>query len=338
MSFLNTIPLIALLVSAPKQLPDGPFLRPQQQRDSVLIADQLRYGVRLNGVEDGTHFQLPAWNDTLTGGVEVVKPWQIDTISFHKKANARDLEAYITITSFEEGLFDLPGITLARISPKGVVDTLKYEYQQLVVKTLPVDTATFVVNDIKGQARYPVTFREVLPWLLIGFGSAGLIALCVWLIIRYRRKKAAKIAAAKEPPHIVALRKLDALRGEKFWAPDKQKAFYSGVTDTLREYMAARFEVGAMEMTTQEIFAELDKESIDEELRKELRELFERADFIKFAKHIADREENIGVVPLAVKFVTSTYQSDLEQQSEVQQAREIVQEPSSDHEKYMPKQ
>lgn len=312
MSFFNIIPLIALLVAAPNQLPDGVFLRQEQQRDSVLIADQLKYGVRLNGVEDGTTFAFPSWRDTLTSDVEIVEPWHIDTLSFHKKTGTRDLEAYMVVTSFEEGLHDLPPIVLARISPKGVVDTLTYDYQQLVVKTLPVDTATFVVNDIKGQIRYPLTFKEVYPWVLLGLGVLGLIALIVWLIIRYRRKKSSEEAARKEPAHIVALRKLDAFRGEALWAPEKQKAFYSGVTDTLREYIDARFEVGAMEMTSKEIFAELSRENIPEDLRSELKDLFERADFIKFAKHTASREENVGVIPLAVRFVTTTYQAEVD--------------------------
>ncbi|MBR0361054.1 MAG: hypothetical protein IIX35_01595, partial [Paraprevotella sp.] len=38
------------------------------------------------------------------------------------------------------------------------------------------------------------------------------------------------------------------------WVPEKQKAFYSGITDALREYIAARYGISAMEMTTAEIF------------------------------------------------------------------------------------
>ena len=40
----------------------------------------------------------------------------------------------------------------------------------------------------------------------------------------------------------------------------------------------------------------------------EAQELFETADFVKFAKHIAPDEDNAKVVPAAVRFVTSTYQ------------------------------
>ena len=293
----------------------GAFLRQLQERDSVLIADQLLYGFDLKGVEAGTTFAFPQVKDTLMEGVEVVGSWQLDTLKVRKgkkgAADQLDLQGGIVITSFDEGEYALPPLTLQRVSAEGVVDTLVFDSQTLQVKTMPVDTATFKVHDIKGQIRYPVTFRELLPWVGLGLGIAGLIALAVWLIVRYGRKRDAE-AQRREPAHIVALRKLDRYRGSKMWAPEKQKAFYSGITDTLREYMDARYDIGAMEMTTAEIMKELKNTDVTEDLQTGLKELFERADFVKFAKYTASDEDNAAALPLAVRFVTSTYQSDLE--------------------------
>lgn len=293
----------------------GAFLRQLQERDSVLIADQLLYGFDLKGVEAGTTFAFPQIKDTLMEGVEVVGSWQLDTLKVRKgkkgAADQLDLQGGIVITSFDEGEYALPPLTLQRVSAEGVVDTLVFDSQTLQVKTMPVDTATFKVHDIKGQIRYPVTFRELLPWVGLGLGIAGLIALAVWLIVRYGRKRDAE-AQRREPAHIVALRKLDRYRGSKMWAPEKQKAFYSGITDTLREYMDARYDIGAMEMTTAEIMKELKNTDVTADLQTGLKELFERADFVKFAKYTASDEDNAAALPLAVRFVTSTYQSDLE--------------------------
>jgi len=298
---------------------DGVFLRQLQKRDSVLIADQLKYGVRLNGLPEGTRILLPEWHDTVTANVDIVQPWQIDTLSYRKATKTKpaemDIEAYLIITSFEEGLHDLPGIDLVRWAPNGVADSLSYEYQQLVVTTLPVDTATFEVHEIKDQIRYPVTFKELAPYIFGGLLLIGLIVLAVWLVKRYLARKKGEEEARKEPAHIVALRKLDKWRGDKFWEPEHQKEFYSGVTDALREYIDARFGVSAMEMTTYEIFDALKKEEIPDDLRASLKELFERADFVKFAKHSADRDENASVLPTAVRFVTSTYQVEVEEEA-----------------------
>ena len=196
----------------------------------------------------------------------------------------------------------------------GVVDTLVFDCQLLDVKTMPVDTATFQLHDIKGQIKYPITFKEALPWAGAVLGILGVIALIVWLVIRYSKKRGAE-AEKKEPAHIVAFRKLDKYKGNKMWVPEKQKAFYSGVTDALREYIDARYDIGAMEMTTAEIMKELKKTDISEELQIGLKELFERADYVKFAKYIASDEENAAALPLAVRFVASTYQMEVEEGS-----------------------
>ena len=176
---------------------------------------------------------------------------------------------------------------------------------------MPVDTATFVPHDIKGQIRYPVTFAEVFPWILLYWVLAVIIILAVCLVIMHRRKSDPEYVR-REPAHIIALRKLDGYRGSSLWAPEKQKAFYSGVTDTLRAYMAERFGFGAMEMTTAEIFDEMKDKDAPEKVKAEVKELFERADFVKFAKYVASEEDNASVLPLAVRFVTETYQADVE--------------------------
>jgi len=292
------------------------FLQPLQERDSVLIADQLFYGFDLQQVEEGTQFAFPQIKDTLMTNIRIVKQWQMDTLkaSKAKKGQPRmlDLRGGLTITSFDEGIYYLPPLAVQRMSKDGVLDTLVFEPQKVEIKTMPVDTATFKPHDIKGIIRYPVTFAEVAPWVAGGLALAGLIALVIWLIIRYRRAHDPEYIR-KDPAHIVALRKLDKYRGNKMWTPEKQKAFYSGITDTLREYIAARYGVGAMEMTTAEIFKDMKGTDAPADLLEDLKELFERADFVKFAKFTADDEDNAKALPVAVRFVTSTYQSDLEE-------------------------
>ena len=300
--------LLSLTVGAG---PDGDsFLNRLQPRDSILIADQLEYGFTLNGVEEGTGFMLPDFrsisNDTLT----LVRDWQIDTLKYHKKDKTRDIKASVIIAPFEPGLYDLPPLSALRVKGEET-DTIRFMPITMKVTTIQIDTATYTPHDIKGQITYPVTFAEVLPWVLGAIGLAALVLLAIYLIRRYSRK--GQDEKSKDPPYVVALRGLDRYRGDKFWAPDKQKTFYSGVTDTLKEYMDAEFGVDAPEMTTAELFAALKgREDITPEMYDRLKGLFETADFVKFAKMTVPPEENAGVLPTAVKFVTETYQKQLE--------------------------
>lgn len=305
-----------------------------QKRDSILIADQVRYEILVKDMNKDQVLALPdfagASNDTLT----LVRGWQLDTLSGGKTVRSRnakaaakilrkpfDIRASIILAPFEEGKYVLPDIPVVR-SGKENFDTLIFKGVEMEVKTMPVDTATFEIHDIKGQILYPVTFKELLPWIGGSLLAAGLIALAVWLLIRASRRKA-EAMKPKDPAYIVALRELDKYRSDKYWAPEKQKAFYSGITDALKFYMDDRFGVDAPEMTTAELFDALkgDKD-ITPEMFNDLKDLFERADFVKFAKHVASDEENAGALPLAVRFVTTTYQADIEKEAGGQEAAE----------------
>lgn len=308
---MNTTVLI--LSALLNLLPAGDaFLRPLQQRDSILVADQLSYGFRLDSVQAGTFVGLPdfsaASNDTLT----LVRTWQLDTtwLKGHKKSrDLFSLEGSIVIAPFEEGTYVLPDIPVLR--KKGAsADTLIFKGLELEVKTIPIDTATFRAHDLKGQIRYPLTFAEVAPWVFGVLAFAALLALGIW----YARRQAMRRrggSAHRDPAYIVALRELEKFRGDKYWAPEKQKAFYSGITDALKAYMEDRFGVDAPEMTTAELFAALKGEKdITPEMYQSLKDLFETADFVKFAKHAAGEAENAAAVPLAVRFVVDTHESE----------------------------
>ena len=298
---------------------EGVFLLPLQERDSVLIADQLRYGFELKQVEEGTRFALPEWKNDEKGGVQAISPWVVDTLKVKKQKKGMprllDIRSSLRITSFDEGVYDLPPIMVGRLSKDGIIDTLVFDPVRLEVKTMPVDTSSFVPHDIKGQIRYPLTVDEVLPWLVAFWILAVTVIVIVCLVI-IRKRKNDPTYVRKDHAHIVAWRELDKFRGSKMWVPEKQKAFYSGVTDALREYISSRYGVSAMEMTTAEIFADMKGADVPKELLSEVQTLFERADFVKFAKYVASDEDNASVLPLAVRFGTETYQTQVEEESE----------------------
>lgn len=322
----SVISIVVLCLSAVQTFAGGivpagkPFLRQLTERDSILVADWLEYGFELDSVSAGVSIGLQdfseASNDTLT----LVRNWTIDTLPVGKtgRRHAKSRGLYrlrgsVILAAFEEGAYELPQIAVRRVG-EDFIDTLLFEPVRFDVKSIPVDTATFVIHDIKGPVRYPLTFVEVIPYAAGALLLAALAFLTVWLV---RKRMAGRgNDVADEPSYIVALRNLDRFRDAKYWAPDKQKAMYSGITDTLRTYIEDRFGVNAEEMTTAEIFSALEGcRDIAEDLFLETRELFELSDFVKFAKHTASDDENKRAIPTAVRFVTSTYQSMLDAQA-----------------------
>ena len=312
---MKRIILIAALLGSLTAAADGvrrsagdTFLEPLQKRDSVLVGDQLRYGLELKDIADTSALALPEFQLEKDAPLEILGEWQVDSVrvSKRKEVPARyNLKASVVLTAFMGGTYELPDIPVLLDG-----DTLVFKAAEPLVVTEPViDMESFQPNDIKPQVKFPYTFKEIAPWVAAAIGIVVLLYNLI-LLLYLRRKKAIEAEKA-EPAHIKALRKLDKFRGEKYWKPEHQKTFYSGVTDTLREYIAARYGVGALEMTTAEIFDGLKKTDVPAELYEEMKDLFVRADFVKFAKFTASDEENAKVLPGAVRFVTETYQQEI---------------------------
>lgn len=312
--------LTVILAAAMEFLPAGKaFLNQLQPRDSILVGDQLEYGFELDSLAPGTSIALPdfspASNDTLT----LVRNWKIDTLGRVRRGGLAKVRAAVVLAPFEAGTYQLPPIPVARVSGDRV-DTLLFEAASMDVKTMPVDTATFEIHDIKGQARYPVTAAEIVPWVAAVWLFA-VLCIAVGCVVSIRRRRISGVSEHKDPAYIVALRRLDRYRGDKFWAPEKQKAFYSGITDALKFYIDERFGIDAPEMTTAELFDSLKGENeLTPEMYSSLKDLFERADFVKFAKFTASDEDNAKALPLAVQFVTTTYQSEIEEENDGKEA------------------
>ena len=78
----------------------GAFLQQLQERDSVLIADQLLYGFELKQVEEGTRFALPEWKNDERGGVQAISPWFVDTLKVHMIKTILSID-HVDHTSFD---------------------------------------------------------------------------------------------------------------------------------------------------------------------------------------------------------------------------------------------
>jgi len=283
-------------------------------RDTILIGDQIDWTIRL-ALEEGEEWTVSRPQDVPTPGVETITPITFDTLS--SKQGHLEIEGKVILTSFDSGSYYLPQMVALIARKNGDIDTLVYDSPVLEVTTVPVDTANFQPYDIKGQIKYPLTFGEIVPWI----GLALLIAAIIYAIIRYIRMRRENRSffgkpVVQDPPHIVALRALEKIRSQKLWQNDKQKQFYTAVTDVLRQYIADRYGISALEQTTAEIMDDLKDKEISQGTMDKMKELFTTADYVKFAKHNASELENEEAVPTAVRFVNETYVQQMEEEKE----------------------
>ena len=307
--------VLLLALTAPlSHAQDDAALRSRLSRDSILIGDQIEWTLDLQ-LAPGEAASISKPGGQPVPGVEAFGEMAFDTLS--AKKGILSLRGHVTLTSFDSGSYQLPPLYVLMARADGSVDTLEYAGPRLAVNTVPVDTATFEPYDIKGQIRYPLTFKEVIPWV----GLVLLVVALVWLLIRWLRLRRQNRdffgkPVVKDPPHIVALRSLEKTRSQKLWQAGKQKQFYTQVTDALRQYIAARYDVAALEQTSAEMFRSLQDKDIEPELKEKLKDLFTTADFVKFAKHMATDQENENAIPTAIRFVNETYMKEIEKEEE----------------------
>ena len=279
-------------------------------RDSILIGDQVDLILDLQ-MDEGDEFLIASRSEQLAPGVETIKGMTFDTLSMKK--GKLDIQARMTITSFDSGSYALPPLLALIRNQRGEIDSLIYRGPELYVNTIPIDTATYVIKDIKGQIGYPLTFREILPWLLLALLLAALVYFIVRLVNAHRNNLTLfGKPVQKDPAHIVALRDLEKIRRQKLWQNNKQKQFYTAVTDTLRYYISERFGIMTLERPSTEMLEDLRNQDIEAGTFDKIARLFSRADLVKFAKYEASAEENEETIPDAVQFVNSTYMTQLE--------------------------
>lgn len=137
------------------------------------------------------------------------------------------------------------------------------------------------LRDIKG----PRPARSLLwPWLAAAALAAGAYA----LLRRLRRKGSAEVREARvldaRPPDVIALSELALLESSGLWAQARHKEFYIRLTDILRRYLESRYGIPATRLTTVELARHLRHAEIDRGVSSSLKEVFDRADLVKFAK------------------------------------------------------
>ena len=295
--------------------------------NAIMIGDQI-------GMDLGISLPLgfvavwPTIADTLSENIEVISVGKIDTVLEEQQMK---LSRRLTITSFDSGYFEVPGMEFG-FGKQG--DTLLYSSRTasmfLQVYTPEVDTSQ-AFKAIRGPIAEPYTFMEIFPWVLGGLLVIFIIALAIWFFVRWKKKKPVFAAKPKplRPAHEVALEKLEELRLAKVWQSGKLKEYHSQLTDVVREYADRRFGFDAIEMTTDEIMQELKQHAVNEGALEKIRLAFELSDLVKFAKAQPTALENDLSLSHCVDFVKETTQVAKPQEEE--NVEEVTKEEGGDH-------
>ena len=314
---------VARVVGAAAQT-QVPAVEARLEPDSVMIGDRFDCIIEVekdlvqevgfpafgNGGNNGNN-----GNDGNGGSdiVEAVSESPVDTL-LHEGRRLRLRKRY-TLQAFEEGRINLgtPGVMYI---DKNIVDTL-YTRDSLIltVGTFVIDSTSMPVMTLKPQKTLPFRFGEIsgyLLWSLLALALAAAIVCAAVRILHHYGRRVSDLFKTPPPlpPHVVAIKALEALHHQKLWQNGRYKQYYSGITDILRTYIAARYEFGAREMTSDEIIAAMRDIDAPQKCKMDLTEVLRNGDLVKFAKAEPDSEQNENDYWRAYYFVEETKQQE----------------------------
>ena len=268
----------------------------------ILIGEQAKIKLQVS-LDTDKRAVFPVYTDTLVRGVEIIDVAKPDTQLLNDGRRSLITQEY-TITSFDSALYYLPPMEVT-------VDNKPYRSKALALKVYSMPVDTLHPNQFFGPKtvmQAPFAWEDWYVTIACVLLFVPFLLLLIYLVKRIRDNKPIirKVKVEpKLPPHQLAMQEIERIKNEKVWQKGEPKEYYTELTDTLRVYIKERFGFNALEMTSSEIIDKL-LEMKDKEAISDLRELFQTADLVKFAKHNPMMNENDANLINAIDFINET--------------------------------
>lgn len=247
--------------------------------------------------------QWPYISDSI-GALEVVQAGPIDTMPV-EDASVLLRRQKITLIAFDSGKYVIPSYSF-KYSFKGTEQVVETDPLQISVFLVPVDT-TKAFRDIHTVVQVPYDWF----FIFIIIGCVLLLILIIGAIILYFQKQKKKddgnfTPEIKRPAHEIALEAIELLKAKELWQNGHLKKFYTELTDILRIYIYDRWNVNAMELTSDEILSNHFVKIIATNNAENLAYVLRLADLVKFAKAQPLANEHELSIVKSVQFIEGT--------------------------------
>ena len=247
---------------------------------NIKIGEQIEYKISVEAPTDAT-VVFPEGQSF--SPLEMVKADPTDTL---KERGKFRLEKAYYLTQFDEGKYTIPRQRIHISNKDYYTDSLLVE-----VHTVAVDTLKQPLYDIKPitEVASPMASRMWL-WIIIGIIGLLLVAGGLYFFVFRKKKLSAEEERKKLPPFERAIQDLKDLQNSKYLIESQHKAYYTRLTDIVKEYLEDEVHILAKESTTDELLAKINilqeagKLHLSEETISNLKRVLQNADLVKFAK------------------------------------------------------
>ncbi len=284
--------------------PDAPTVAARADRAEAHVGDPIRISI-VTVAKTGVPVNLPGTLDL--GSFSVLG--RDETIEQNLGDGRIRREFVLKVAAYEPGEAALPAVDVTYLGPHGEVKT---------VHTAPITIkiASLIANEPEPQlkdAAAPVSVMEEnrVPLYVGGaLAAAAIGALISFVIVRkLRARRGDRPGPPPRPAHEIALERLDRLGAYGFLENADNRPFYFAVSEVIRDYLGARYGFDSLEMTTDELVAELKRHAgrdMPGLILGEVEGWLSACDLVKFAKVSPTAGEARGALESAIRIVTAT--------------------------------
>jgi hypothetical protein len=272
------------------QLPDADvdfYVVPPAEEKPLTVGDQIT--LRLEVKHPSTSkVELPRLEDEW-GNFEVIGQTEAETTSQGDGTSVTGKN--FTVSLFEPGQYETPRLLVTHHKEDGTIEELAAPVISLRIESILVEGDS-ELRDLKPQAILPIP--PLWPWLLAGFMAfslllGGAVGTGLWLYHRRKRKEQFLDLPGPvidpRPPEVIAYAELERIAALDLPAQNQLKEHYSLVTDCLRHYIEGRYQIPALEQTTNELKSSFSVALISKEVVRKFLNIFQESDLVKFARY-----------------------------------------------------
>lgn len=267
----------------------------------IMVGDQLKMYLKVEYDADNVIVEFPNFTN-LGDKFDVI---QIGDIDSNESATLKTIQQSLLITSFDSGTQVIPPVPVP-YTQNNERDTVYTNPLHLEVRLPQLDSLIAPIHEILEEE---MSFMEDIFPLLWKGGLLLLLGLVFYFLAkRYRRDPIPKTATVeiKRPAHEIALERLSKLEMAQLWQKGEIKPFQSELTYIMREYLENRYNVNALESTTDEIIEDIKATPISETHQRQIRTVLQTADLVKFAKVVPSIKVHQEGMEVTKNFVEET--------------------------------
>ncbi len=196
---------------------------------------------------------------------------------------------------FRAGRFDADGLVVRLIDANGESQSLRSG--PFSITTLAtIDSASPPEREPTAEPLAVITKDNRPLWAL---AALALVALG-WLVRRTFTERPSELISEPPPPPRpaweVALERLQALEGSEYFKRGEAIEFHMELSEILREFIGRHYGFPAVESTTREIAAVLDRDRVGSRQARELLRILADTDMVKFARQSLPEDESMSML------------------------------------------